>query len=224
MHYIAIIYAYEKSSFFLQFLEKCWPVRGRCHRLFCINTSSISYLLNSKEEESTKKDSERVFQHHWKCFPKKKERNGLYRRLDSNWNCVWYYSFTGQLHLLQTKHVSFKALKIPIWTRAGAEEGEWHYNPISLLGGSSRGEDQSTSARQTDIFFSSRKLSSVFWPAERELLSCCCHKKEKTHLRGHIRSFCQMMTPGSLDSGLAAGIQTCSDETMKTHQILNPIY
>ena len=122
MHYIAI-YAYEKSYLFLQFLEKCWPVRGRCHRLFCINTSSISYLPNSKEEESTKKDSERVFQHHWKCFPKKKERNGLYRRLDSNWNCVWYYSFMGQLHLLQTKHVSFKALKIPIWTRAGAEEG-----------------------------------------------------------------------------------------------------
>ena len=80
--------------------------------------------------------------------------------------------------------------------------GEWHYNPISLLGGSSRREDQSTSARQTDIFFSSRKLSSVFWPAERELLSCCCHKKEKTHLRGHIRSFCQMMTRGFLDSGL----------------------
>ena len=94
-------------------------------------------------------------------------------------------------------------------------------NAFSIKGGDTK---VSTYARQTDIFFS-RKLSSVFWPEDwEELLSRCCHKKEKTHLRGHIRSFCQMMTSGSLDSGLAAGIQTCSDETMKTHQNLNPIY
>ena len=181
-------------------------MRGRCHRLFCINTSSISYLLNSKEEESTKKDSERVFQHHWKCFPKKKERNGLYRRLDSNWNCVWYYSFMGQLHLLQTKHVSFKALKIPIWTRAGAEEGRTQrrmtLQSYFSFGRIVEGGGSEYISKTNWYFFSSRKLSSVFWPAERELLSCCCHKKEKTHLRGHIRSFCQMMTRGFLDSGL----------------------
>ena len=158
-------------------------MRGRCHRLFCINTSSISYLPNSKEEESTKKDSERVFQHHWKCFPKKKERNGLYRRLDSNWNCVWYYSFMGQLHLLQTKHVSFKALKIPIWTRAGAEEGRTQRRMTLQSYFSSRREDQSTSARQTDIFFP-RENCPVFFDLLRGSYSAAAVIKRKKPTSG----------------------------------------